>query len=163
MPLTKLNLEVDQPGYGGDFGQPVHSAQLDGGPSWTRRKFLGTVFNMTAQFTLDPLQYSYWQAFYRGVIAEGSSPFLLDLIVQQGELEEYEVKIVPGTMRLLGIAGDARVIAMELEVVPNAQDADLDASNLLLYQLYGDEGPAILARLRKLVNVDAYEAFGDLV
>jgi len=155
MPLPKLNLTPAQDGYSvTDPDDAVLRAKVSAGPSRTRLDMLGATSTVAVAFHLTDAEYQYWRAFFRGVIGYGSQPFLMDLLMDQPDVTEHEVKIVPGSTRLTGQRGLLYVVVATLEVKPNTEDADMDAAIAMLYAEYGEDAPNILADLEKLVNVD---------
>lgn len=159
MTLPKLALMPDEPSYSGAIGTGFYYNALGGGSGRRRRKFIGTVHTFSLTFTLSGVAYDYWWAFYGTVIAEGSLPFLIDLIVDEAEPATYQASMLPDTHQISGVAGEARVVTFEVEVVPTIRDADYDNALVLLYGQYGEEGPGFLAALEQLVNVRMPDAF----
>lgn len=155
MPLPKLNLTPAQDGYAvADADDQVLRAKVSAGPSRTRLDMLGAPSDVAVTFHLTDAEYQYWRAFFRSTIGYGSLPFLMDLLLDQPDLTEHEVKIVPGSTRLSGQRGLLYVVQARLEVKPSMEDADLDEAIAMLFAEYGDDAPNILALLEKLVNVD---------
>lgn len=150
--MEKLIIAPEEAGYAGEFPGAALSVRLRGGPSKTRQDFIGSPIMVSARWALNRFQYSYIQAFFREVTQEGVLPFLLDLPLHGPNLEEYQVKIVPGTFGLSGVRGTKHMVSAELEVVPKMADVEYDQTLLMLVGLYGEDVDAVLSTLAELVN-----------
>jgi hypothetical protein len=162
MALPKLMLTPSRDGYGADDADDaVLRAKVSAGPSRTRLDMLGATADVSATFRMDRGEYQYWRAFFRLAIGEGSLPFLLDLLLDQPDLVEHEVKL-SAPPRLSGQSGLLYVVQLRLEVKPAFQDTTGDEALLWLVQEYGstDAAAGILLDLEHLVNVDLPAAFG---
>lgn len=154
MPLPKLLIVPARDGYSADDADDaVLRAKVSAGPARTRLDMLGAVSDVAATLHLDPGEYQYWRAFFRGPIAEGSLPFLMDLLLDLPELTEHEVKLASAP-RLSGQRGLLHVVQLRLEVKPLSADPDADAAVVMLFTFYGEGAGDILASLAHLVNVD---------
>ncbi len=151
--MEKLNIPVPQEGYSIDDGQAVLMAKLNSGPSRFRLDMLGAPLVISISLMLEPYQYQYWRAFYRSTITRGSLPFLLDLVVEDQAVDEYQVQIMPGTLRT-SIRGTVHIVEFQVEAKTAQDDPEEDATILMLYDLYGVEAADILNLLAKLANVD---------
>lgn len=152
MPLPKLKIDVPQEGYNFDDGEAVLRAKMSSGPSRQRLDMLDAPIEADVTLMLDPAEYQYWRAFFRYTLVRGTLPFLLDLVVDSAATTEHEVKIIPGTMRT-GIQGEAHIVQFRLEVLLSDDDEVGGEAIVMLYELYGDGAPAMLAALAELVNV----------
>lgn len=155
--MRKLAVIPSQSGYAAELGDETLRAQLEGGPSRTRRGFIGAVAAVNATWNLPQSGYNYLMAFYRTGTAKGSEPFLVDLILDTANVLEYQAKFI-SPPRLAGVRGLTHNITAQLEVKPLAVDADSDNSIMDTYEAYGDEGGNVLMALAKLVNVTAPNA-----
>lgn len=154
MPLPKLNILPAQDGYSAeDADDSVLRAKVSAGPSRTRLDMLGAPASVSAVLQLHYDEYQYWRAFYRSVIAEGSLPFLMDLLLDRPETQEHEVKLADAP-RLSGQKGLLYVVQLRLEVKPNPVDTEADFAITMLYMEYGLDASTILVDLEHLVNVD---------
>ncbi len=156
MALTKLTIPPDQSGYSVTDGNEVISVKLDGGASRFRRDVLNAASRVTVQWSVTPDNFRYLRAFYRSVTAQGSTPFLIDLLLDEPELTEHQAYFIPGTMRLQSQRGLQYVVAAELEVAPDLPDSEYDAILVTLYNEYGGSEQALLMlnQLEQLTNVD---------
>lgn len=156
MALTKLTIPPDQSGYSVTDGTEVISVKLDGGASRFRRDVLNAASRVTVQWSVTPDNFRYLRAFYRSVTAQGSTPFLIDLLLDEPELTEHQAYFIPGTMRLQSQRGLQYVVAAELEVAPDLPDSEYDAILVTLYNEYGGSEQALLMlnQLEQLTNVD---------
>lgn len=158
--MRKLLVTPEQANYGVEFGNEVLSAQLSGGASRTRRDFIGAVATVTVSWTIGINDARYLQAFYRTATANASLPFLIDLVLDNPDLSEYQAKFVPGTFKLNGVSGLTTSYSANLEVKPHVPDVDDD--NLLMdaYEAFGDESVFdFFDLLADFVNVQFPAAF----
>lgn len=155
MPLPKLYLSVPQEGYSFDDGDAVLRAKVSSGPSRLRLDMLDAPMSVAVQLVLEPQEFNYWQAFRRTTLKHGSMPFLIDLVIDSSDVEEYQAQIVPGSIKT-GIQGTAHLVQMELEVLMSETPptADYDTSIVMLQGLYGVRVPNVLNLLEKLANYD---------
>lgn len=153
MPLPKLSLSPDQAGYTtADADDAVLRAKVSAGPARQRLDMLGAPSMVGVGFSLNRNQFQYWRSFFRTTIAEGSLPFLIDLILDQPDPVEHEARIIPGSVRLSALSGLRYSVAVTMEVKPVGQDSDFDATLVWLYEAYGDDISLTLAALAALVN-----------
>jgi hypothetical protein len=151
MPLPKLKLSVPQEGYSFDDGDAVLRAKLSSGPSRTRLDMLDAPIECNIQLVLSADEYQYWTAFKRTTIARASMPFLIDLVVDSAEIAEYQVLIIPGTLKT-NIQGTAHIVSMGVEMVATVADPATDVALLMIYELYGSRGADFLNRLEQFAN-----------
>lgn len=149
----KLRLAPDQASYVAMPGNEVLRVQLDGGAGRYRRDIIGGWATITAQWTLDRMQFNYLSAFHRTKTSKGALPFNCDLILDAAVPSEYLCYFIPETFQLISQAGLSYVVAANLEVKPQAPDPDADNALVMLYEEYADDG-GILDLLALLVNVD---------
>jgi hypothetical protein len=152
--LPKLQLEPAQDGYSADDGPAVLSAQPSKGPMRLRldQPNAPPVVNVT--FRLNPVQFAYWRAFLRTTIAKGSLPFTIDLLIDSPIPQEYEARIIPGSVRLAGVDGMRHIVQATLEVRDVPGDIGYDETLVWLFDAYGEGASDILNLLAKLVNED---------
>jgi hypothetical protein len=158
--MRKLLLTPNQSGYVAEDGVEALSAALDGGPSRTRRDFVGAVARVNCTWNLPPTEYQYMKAFLRTATAQASTPFYIDLILDEPELLEYTAKFIPGTFRLTGVRGLTTSVSAQLEVRPRPVDEVYDEAILDNFESYGgDDGQATIYQLLSdLVNISLPEA-----
>lgn len=94
--------------------------ELDGGAPRVRRDKLGSAYTITVQWSVGPDDFNYLMAFWRTGTAEGSLPFLIDLLIDEAETGEYQATFVPGTFKLYSKSGLTYVLQASLSVIPNA-------------------------------------------
>tara|TARA_Y100001973_G_C5206110_1_gene341641 strand:+ start:471 stop:947 length:477 start_codon:yes stop_codon:yes gene_type:complete len=152
--MNKMTIPPDQSGYSVTDGNEVVATKLDGGASRYRRDILGATSTVTVQWSVGPDVYRYLRAFYKTATANGSSPFLIDLLLDEPSLTEHKAYFVPGSMRLQSQKGLQYVVAAQLEVTPDLPDTAYDEAIVLMYEEYGTDAPAFLNQLEQLANVD---------
>ncbi len=119
MPLPKLMLPPDQAQYAAAPAATSVSTKLDGGASRFRADQLGAAFELIVQWTMSAENFDYLIAFYRTAINYGADPFLIDLLLDSGDMQEYTAHFMPETFGLTGQMGETFVVGAKLEVVPN--------------------------------------------
>jgi hypothetical protein len=122
---------------------------LDGGLPRLRKDNVGKVAPIIVQWTLNPIEYSYMQAFYR-LIEYGAQPFSATLLMDGAQLDTYTVSIEPGSWRLASTEGLSYVVAATLNVLPLAVDPTYDQSLVDTFNTYGADAPESLALLADL-------------
>ena len=146
--MEKLTLPPDQFSYVYNPAKDVVSIELDGGLSKSRRDIQGSAAIIDCNWFLNLADYQYFRAFFNFNTKKGAQSFLIDLLVDQPYLEEYEAKFVPDSVTMDNPIGLSRKITARLEIVP-IEDSDFDEMILLLH-----DGTEILNLLEKLTNVD---------
>lgn len=116
--MEKLRLRPEQSTYVYTNGDEIISTQLEGGASRFRRDVVGAAATVRCTWTLDLNGYQYLRAFYNLATDKGALPFLIDLLIDQPTLEEYEARILPGTVEMSRPLGYSRQQSMTLEVIP---------------------------------------------
>jgi hypothetical protein len=158
--MRKLLVAPSKSGYAATPGNELLSVQLSGGPSWVRRDFIGAVAMIDATWNLPPEGANYLQAFYRTELQRGALPFLIDLILDDFDLAEYQARFVPGSFRIGSVQGLKTSFSAQLEVKPRAADAVADESLMEVFEAFDVEGGYALGLLEELVNVDLHTAIG---
>lgn len=152
--MRKLLVTPSKSGYAVGVGNEARSVALDGGPSRTRRDFIGAVSLVDCSWNLPPDAFTYFQAFYRTATEMATEPFLIDLVLDEFSLLEYQSRFVPGSMRITGVSGMETSVAAQLETRPRPVNAVVDEGILMLYEAYEMGGALLLETLVHLVNVD---------
>jgi hypothetical protein len=125
MPLSKIKLPIDKEGYSVQYGSNVLRTELEGGAGRYRLDKIGATHLVNVQFRTDRAGYDYFKAFYRTTINYGADPFIIDLVIDTDEVDEYTARIVPGSLSLKEQSGLSYVVVAQLEVdaiVPDAED-----------------------------------------
>lgn len=117
--LPVLDLPPDQANYTAMQGDSFVSTKLDGGASRFRADQLGTAIVLTLQWTCNRRNYDWLMAFFRTAINHGADPFLIKLILDNGDLQSYTAHILPSTFGLTQQMGQAYVVAASIEVLPD--------------------------------------------
>lgn len=153
MPLPKLRLIPARDGYQFAYpGDDIRRAKPGSGPSRQRLDMLGAPMIVGVTFRMNAADYQYWIAFSRSTLSERSLPFLIDLIVDTPDLQEYEARIIPGTVQGGPPSGFRYVVQMQLEVKQKPVDPDISDTLVWLYEAYGDGAWEVLYELEQLVN-----------
>ncbi|WP_156523234.1 hypothetical protein [Bordetella ansorpii] len=156
----KIPFQPLKAGYGGEPAFGVSRIELAGGPGRYRATPEPQEHMLTASWLLQEHEYSAFMGFVRSVARTGGAPFLADLIIDDAAVREYAARIVPGTLRLVSIAGNVYTVSAQLEVesLPEVRDPSTDywASVILFLAVYGSVAAAreVWDLLAKLVNED---------
>lgn len=153
MALSKFTIPPNKEGYGVTDGSEVIGVKLDGGASRYRRDVVGSTSRVTVQWSLNPSSYRYIRAFFRTATANGSSPFLIDLLMDEPALTEHTAHFVPDSMQLTNVRGNTYTVSAELEIKPLPADEEYDTALVMLYEEYGLVAPYFINQLEHLVNV----------
>lgn len=151
MPLPKMILAPAQAGYSVEPQADTLRASMGPGPSRFRRDMIGAVSAVSVQWRANRGEFEYLEAFFRTAVP-GSLPFLIDLLIDEADLLEYQARLIPGSKRLSAMQGNLRVVDAVLEVRPLPADPVYDAALVELFELYGDDLDGMLAALDELVN-----------
>jgi hypothetical protein len=76
------------------------------------------------------------------------------------EIKEYTVQLVPGSLSIGTMRGFTQVITAQLYVQPLPEDSDYDEGLVLMYGLYGDQALNIINLLEVTVNTYLPDALG---
>lgn len=156
--MTKLKISPVEEGYGVSFGREIMPIPTRGGRSRFRRELLSAASRVSVQWITDGAGYEYLQAFFRSVARGGAIAFTADLILDRAGLYEASANLIPGSLQLSSIRGEAHTLIAELEAAPIPDDPDFDETVIMLYEEYGDDAPGIILSLAHLVNVALPEA-----
>lgn len=152
--MLKLKLCVLQNGYTVNFGDDVGEIQLDGGLPRTYIKTKRNAHAVNIGWTLNKAQYNTMMAFWRVYQAE-PNPFLIDLIIDSSELEEYEATFVPGSFSLGSKNGPTYSLSAQLRVKQGFKHLDVDQIIIIT-----EGNPEIFSLLDELVNKNLPDALG---
>lgn len=149
--LPKLVLRPEQSSYAVTPGSSIVETQLDGGKSRRRTDIVNSASVVDVSWFLNQSQYQYIQSFFNRATAKGATPFLIDLILSQPSLEEFEATFVADSFVLDGVQGLSFEVSAQLEVVP-IRDDEFDEIFLILF----DNGKEVdfLNCLEQLANID---------
>lgn len=153
MDMMKFTIAPDNSSYSVTDGTEVASTKLDGGAARYRRDILGATSTVDVSWVLDREGFMYSRAFYRGVTASGSLPFLIDLILDDFELTEHKAYFVPGSMKTTGQKGLTYWVSAQLEVYP-AELSGYETDLVATYNEFGTFTPAAFDRLDVIINID---------
>ena len=127
----------DASGYSIDSGLGVLRVALDGGIGRYRADQLSTSFIANVQWSLNPVEFAYIQAFYRRAALKGSTPFYANLIIDTSGVQSYLCNIIPGSWKpVKQNQGLLYIVSAQLEVTPAIDTPALLAADLLLIESY---------------------------
>lgn len=111
-------------------------------------------FNVT--LILDKAKFSVWEVFYHIIIKKGAITFDMPLDSGFGTVP-HACNIMPGSYSATRTEGVAIIVAFVAEAESKAYEfSTLDAQNMIdLYNLYGGDSNALLARLAQFATVDS--------
>ncbi len=136
-------------------GTEVIQNKLDGGRSRFRLDILKSSKTVTVQWILDPIEYSWINAFYRDSVKNASTPFLMELVVDEGTLTTHECYFIPGTKQLVAQAGLAYTVSANLEVKPVEYDPDTDDLFIALGEEFGPGNvPYVTGIVDNIINFE---------
>jgi hypothetical protein len=158
--MAKLNLRPMQDNYGFSLPEESIATVLKGGKPRIRQDVIGAWKVLDVSWFVDKGDYNYFMAFYRNTIKHGSLPFTIDLIMDDFEIKEYTVQLVPGSLSIGTMRGFTQVITAQLYVQPLPEDSDYDEALVVMYGLYGDQALNIINLLEVTVNTYLPDALG---
>ena len=150
MPLEKLLLIPEQSSYRYGPDNSVITTTLDGGYSKSRTDLVNNASIVSCSWLLKDYHYQYFRAFFKAATDKGVFPFLIDLILDQPYLEEYEAKFIPESVQMDTPQGLMYTVTADLEVIPIA---DIEFAQGIV-DAYTPGGYDYLYNLEQLVNVD---------
>lgn len=127
--MDTLNLQPDSANYAIAPNGDAISVQLDGGAGAYRLDKLDSAAFVTLTWTTDGDGYNYLMAFWRYSTKKGSLPFLISLVLDYKDAQNYTAYFQKGTFGLQSNSGDTYVIGATLEVIPAT---DTDAADLAI-------------------------------
>jgi hypothetical protein len=151
--LTKFVLPPDNSAYSVTDGIETIATQLDGGASRYRRDILGATSRVTVAWNVGPAEYLYIRSFYKGVVASGSLPFEIDLLLDEPRLTTHKAYFRPGSMVLNSQKGLTYFVSAELEVYP-APVSEFAADYVYVYNEFGLTFPYWEDQLNTIINFD---------
>lgn len=80
-------------------------------------------------------EYNYLRAFHRTGAGRSALPFLIDLILDAGDVAEYVAQFIPGTFKLRTVEGNMYVVGAQIEAVaktPNDYRGSADTALIAL-------------------------------
>ncbi len=155
MSLTKFIIAPDNSSYSVTDGKEVVSVALDGGAGRYRRDILGASSVVNVQWVCSREEFHYIRAFFRSLTGKGSSPFAIDLILDDPLPVEHKAYFIPGSMTLTGQKGLSYYVTAQLEVEPVDVDADAEIDYVIMVNEFGSESIMLRSEdiLNELVNV----------
>lgn len=152
MALVKFAYPPESAGYTTEDPAEVIAIKLDGGASRYRRDKIGSTSKVSVRWSFDPIQYRYFRAFFHSLLERGSSPFLVDLVLDRSEPTEHKAYFVPGTVRLAEQRGHYYGVTAELEAYPTAVEPETEIDYVYMINEFGDNWMYYTDQLDVLVN-----------
>lgn len=138
------------------FGQPdnIITQQVQGGAPLQMLNFRTGPVPFNVGMVLSPLRLQVFQDFYFNKINSGTDKFTMTLDSGNG-LEEHNVFITPGSVTFNGDRAPIWSVSFTVLAESTPFQEDPYGGNLVdLYEVYGDDLPAILAQLEILALED---------
>ena len=122
LPLLQFGgvpMRPSQSGYSTRDPYGAVVTNIPGGMSVIGTDHLSGVYEVTATYQLDAMQYLYWGAFYHTTLKEGSMPFRAELSLDTPLIQEYVCQIVgqPSKPRFLGSGYTEVTLQLEAEPI----------------------------------------------
>lgn len=152
MSLTKFAFLPESAGYSVEDPNEVIAIKLDGGASRYRRDKLGSTSKVSVRWTFDREGYRYFRAFYRSLLERGSSPFLIDLVLDVEDPVEHQAYFVPGSVRLAEQRGHYYGVTAELEAYPTDINEADEIDLVFMYNNFGSNWQLYEDQLDVLMN-----------
>lgn len=116
--MNKLDLIPDATGYSVQQDPGVVDSGIVGPALRMKRDKLNSASRVSVQWTLDAIEYEYLRRVYRYSELNGNPPFLIDLIIFESDVEEYEAKFELDGLNLTEQNGATFVVQANLYVRP---------------------------------------------
>ena len=155
--------DLPQLKFGGEMVRPVQDGysaadpfsgvvtDIKGGFSRVGRDAMGGVFNVTATYRFDALQYLWWGAFYHTTLLDGALPFEAELALDTPVIQTYVCQIVARPSNPVNL-GFYKEVTLQLQAEPVIDEAYNAAVSALLSG-YGYDYAEYLDLYDQLANV----------
>lgn len=155
--MQRLSIIPDSSSYTASPQAGYNRVALIGGPGRYRSDSIDNAAIYDCTWLLDPEDYQYLAAFYR-YFERKLEPFIVSLVLDSGDIQDYIAKIIPNSWRLISAKGLAYTVSCQIEAVPaTLPDTAFDDALIALRSEYTDLA-ALTNPLEKLVNIDLPEA-----
>lgn len=151
--MYKLGICVQQSGYSAKLGDDTDMINLGGGLGRTYIATKRNAHNVNVNWVLTELQFQSLMAFWR-LYQYSPDPFLIDLIIDSPELEEFQALFIPNTFNLDEKNGLTFKVSAQLQVKKLKRDLNMDE----IIVIGGDL--SWVNELDELVNVALPNALG---
>ena len=131
--LEKLPLRPEKSSYSFNHAINTITTNFTEGLTHSRTSYKNNVYTVQVEWHFSAEEYAYFQAFYQLYTAYGINPFLIDLIIDESEVQEFTVKFVPDTLEISEPGQYAFIVNAELEVYP-IDNTDYQAILVLVYE-----------------------------
>ena len=115
--MYKLNIPPDRASYSAKQENGIISVKLEGGVSRYRKDLEGVSKIVNVRWFVRDDGYDYLWAFYDTATNSGALPFLIDLILENSNMTEYEAYFST-PLSLSSQSGDSYTLSSKLEVKP---------------------------------------------
>ena len=149
--MNKLNISPDSNGYGLQSPQHFIAHQLRGG-NRIRCDIDEQSFALNLKWTLPTSEFATLSAF---ISANASVPFLIDLLLLEGDTVEYTAILIPDSFRIVENQGDIIVSQANIEVLPDLSAIACQIEFISVQSELGfDEADKTIKQLATFVNVE---------
>ena len=158
--MRKLLLRPNSSSYTVEPGNEVVATDVAGGPSRSRRDFIGMPTKVNVAWWLDEDSFMYLNAFFNTVLQKGSLPFLMDLLIDKPYLTEHTCKFSPGSFKpVASTTAFTFTATCVLEVQPLPVNETFDLEVIDTYETTGGryDGLSVIARIANIYMPDALE------
>lgn len=114
--MSKLLISPTQDSYSSEIPRRAVAVDYDGGATRFREDLEGEPEILDATWVLAPMGYDYFMAFFRARAERGAIPFEIDIVGDDGSIEEFSARILPGSLRLSQKQGEAYFVQAALEI-----------------------------------------------
>lgn len=124
--MNRLVLKPTAAGYSAQIGLSVLMQQLEGGAPRFERNILGVSHTVSVAWTTDAGGYQYLLAFYRVWERNPSQPFLMGLIIEDHQMQDYECQFLPNSLLLSSKTGGVFNVSAQITAKALAADEIFD-------------------------------------
>lgn len=151
--MYKLNLPLLESGYAVAEPSSTFSIPTKGGFSRYRADLDDASLIVSVGWQLTEQTYNQLMSFFKTGTRKGAYPFLIDLMIDDGTLVEYEAKFSSAGPQISQVVGLNYFVSDTLEVVPKPVDASFDTGVMCIYVASNGNPEQFLNLLNTIVNV----------
>lgn len=157
--MNRLVLKPTAAGYSAQIGLSVLMQQLEGGAPRFERNILGMSHTVSVAWTTDAAGYQYLLAFYRVWERNPSEPFLMSLIIEDHQMQDYECQFLPNSLALGSKTGGVFNVSAQITAKALAADEVFDQS---IVDAWESGAFGSLNQLEQLTNADLPDALENV-
>lgn len=142
-----------------DYSAPqpygANVTDIAGGFARVAADTVGNVYQVTATYRFNELEYLWWGGFYHTTLLEGAMPFVAELALDTPVIQEYTCQIVarPSNPRNLGFYTE---VTLTLQAEPII-DHEYNAAMVTWLSAFGDDSEAAFLTLERMTNEGVME------